>query len=269
MAAGIFGHIGLAKKELVFVTANGDGQNRTVTRTGLAGACEERGKLRRDAPVAWEVSGGLVPYPAAMERMDALAAGVAAGEKREHVWLLEHPPLITAGTSARDEDLVRPEMLPVFRTGRGGQFTYHGPGQRVAYPILNLKERGRDVRCYVATLEQWIIDTLADFDISARREEALVGVWVDVPARLDSSMAKIAAIGVRVSRGVTRHGIALNVHPDLSHYEAIVPCGVREHGVTSMHALGVTATLAQVDAALRRHFERLFGPAVPFAADES
>ncbi len=245
------------------------GNGRDDTRDRLAGACTARGKLWRAQSVAWEVSSGLVPYPQAMERMDALAAGVAAGERGEHAWLLEHPPLITAGTSARKEDLLRPDMLPVFNIGRGGQFTYHGPGQRVAYPILNLKERGRDVRCYVATLEQWIIDTLADFGISARREERLVGVWVDVPARLGGGMAKIAAIGVRVSRGVTRHGIALNVHPDLSHYDAIVPCGVREHGVTSMHALGVTATLAEVDAALRKHFERLFGPTVPFTTDDS
>ncbi len=204
-----------------------------------------------------------------MERMDALAAAVARGERPEHAWLLEHPPLITAGTSAREADLLRPDLLPVFRTGRGGQFTYHGPGQRVAYPILNLRARGRDVRRYVATLEQWIIDTLADFGISARREERLVGVWVDVPARLGGGMAKIAAIGVRVSRGVTRHGVALNVDPDLSHYAAIVPCGVREHGVTSMRALGVAADMAAVDAALRRHFEALLGPTMPFAADKA
>ncbi len=216
--------------------------------------------LWREKPVRWEVSEALVPYPRAMARMDAIAADIAAGRHPEHVWLLEHPPLITAGTSARDEDLLNPDALPVYRSGRGGQFTWHGPGQRVAYLMLDLRHRGRDVRAYVATLEQWIIDTLADFGVRARREEKLVGVWVDLPAAQGGGMAKIAAIGVRVSRGVTRHGMALNVHPDLSHYDAIVPCGVREHGVTSLHALGVTVDMQAVDTTLLRHFRRLFGP---------
>ena len=216
--------------------------------------------LWRKWPVRWQVSAAPVPYPAAMARMDAIAARVAAGQRPEHVWLLEHPPLITAGTSARDEDLLNPHALPVYRSGRGGQLTWHGPGQRVAYLMLDLKRRGRDVRAFVAALEQWIIDTLADFGIQARREEKLVGVWVDLPPDRGGGMAKIAAIGVRVSRGVTRHGMALNVHPDLSHYDAIVPCGVREHGVTSMHALGVHASMDEVDTALARHFRRLFGP---------
>jgi len=198
-----------------------------------------------------------------MARMDAIASAVAEGARPEHVWLLEHPPLITAGTSAREEDLLNPGALPVYRSGRGGQLTWHGPGQRVAYLMLDLKARGRDVRAYVSALEQWLIDTLADFGISARREEALVGVWVDLPESLGGGMAKIAAIGVRVSRGITRHGVALNVHPDLSHFEAIVPCGVREHGVTSMRALGVAAGMDEVDAALKRHFERIFGPVTP------
>ena len=223
--------------------------------------------LWREWPVRWQVSTAPVPYPAAMARMDAIAAQVAAAQRPEHVWLLEHPPLITAGTSARDEDLLNPHALPVYRSGRGGQLTWHGPGQRVAYLMLNLKQRGRDVRAYVAALEQWIIDTLADFGIRARREEKLVGVWVDLPPEQGGGMAKIAAIGVRVSRGVTRHGMALNVHPDLSHYDAIVPCGVREHGVTSMHAVGVTASMNVVDTALARHFRRLFGPIESFSQD--
>ena len=221
--------------------------------------------LWREAPVRWEVSAAPAPYPEAMARMDAIAAQVAGGELPEHVWLLEHPPLITAGTSARDEDLLNPGALPVYRSGRGGQLTWHGPGQRVAYLMLDLKRRGRDVRAFVATLEQWIIDTLADFGICARREEKLVGVWVDLPPGKGGGMAKIAAIGVRVSRGVTRHGMALNVHPDLSHYDAIVPCGVREHGVTSMHALGVEAGMEEVDEALLRHFQGLFGPVESFS----
>ena len=232
------------------------------TRGGLV---SDDSPLWRAWPVRWEVAQAPVPYPEAMARMDAIATEVAAGRRPEHVWLLEHPPLITAGTSARAEDLLNPHALPVFRTGRGGQFTWHGPGQRVAYLMLNLKRRGRDVRAFVAILEQWIIDTLADFGIRARREEKLVGVWVDVPPDQGGGMAKIAAIGVRVSRGVTRHGMALNVHPDLSHYDAIVPCGVREHGVTSMQALGVAASMEEVDAALSRHFRRLFGPVQPIA----
>ena len=223
--------------------------------------------LWRAWPVRWEKSTAPIPYPEAMARMDAIAAEVAAGRRPEHVWLLEHPPLITAGTSARDEDLLNPHALPVYRSGRGGQLTWHGPGQRVAYLMLDLRRRGRDVRAFVATLEQWIIDTLADFAIHARREEKLVGVWVDLPLHQGGGMAKIAAIGVRVSRGVTRHGMALNVHPNLSHYDAIVPCGVREHGVTSLHALGVKATMHEVDEALSRHFRRLFGPVESFSQD--
>ena len=243
-----------------------NGQAERAARDALAARLA---KLRRDdAPVRWEVTPEPVPYPAAMTRMDAIAAAVAAGGRPEHVWLLEHPPLITAGTSARAEDLLKPGALPVYRSGRGGQLTWHGPGQRVAYLMLDLKARGRDVRTYVSALEQWLIDTLADFGIAARREEKLVGVWVDLPQALGGGMAKIAAIGVRVSRGVTRHGVALNVHPDLSHYEAIVPCGVREHGVTSMHALGVAAGMHEVDAALARHFTRIFGPIRP-AGDEN
>jgi len=212
-----------------------------------------------DAPVRWLKSERPVPYEAAMARMDALAAQVAAGAAAECAWLLEHPALITAGTSARPEDLLNPRALPVYRSGRGGQYTWHGPGQRVVYLMLDLRARGRDVRAYVVALEQWIIDTLADFGVRAWRDDELVGVWTRTA---NGDMAKIAAIGVRVSRGVTRHGVALNVCPDLSWaHEVIVPCGVREHGVTSLHALGLTqVSMAEVDAALKRHFTRLFGP---------
>ncbi len=212
----------------------------------------------QDSTVCWEVSADLVKYEEAMQRMDAVAADVAARRRPEHVWLLEHPPLITAGTSACEEDLLRPAALPVFKSGRGGQYTWHGPGQRVVYLMLDLRQRGRDVRAFVAGLEQWIINTLAEFGIRAQRDTALVGVWVPLE---DGGMAKIAAIGVRVSRWVTRHGVALNVHPDLSwQHDIIVPCGVKEHGVTSMKALGVEVEMEEVDTALRQHFIRLFGP---------
>ncbi len=221
-------------------------------------ACIAGLKAAGQPAACWEVSAEPVEYEEAMRRMDAIAAAVAAEERPEHVWLLEHPALITAGTSAREEDLLRPSALPVFATGRGGQYTWHGPGQRIAYLMLDLRRRGRDVRAYVAGLEQWIIDTLAEFGIPAQRDDSLVGVWVPLQ---DGGMAKIAAIGVRVSRWATRHGVALNVCPDLSwQHDIIVPCGVKEHGVTSMQALGVNVEMAEVDAALKRHFERLFGP---------
>ena len=215
-------------------------------------------RLWRATPVDWEVTPRPIPHATAMQRMDAIANAVAAGERPELAWLLEHEPVITAGTSARPEDLLQPDAMDVVQTGRGGQYTWHGPGQRVAYLMLNLKRRGSDVRAYVAALEQWIIDTLADFGIAAFRDEELVGVWTRTA---NGDKAKIAAIGVRVSRGVTRHGMALNVHPDLSwQHRVIVPCGVREHGVTSMQALGLKPRMEAVDAALHRHFERIFGP---------
>ena len=190
--------------------------------------------------------------------MEGEAAAIAEGLAPERVWLLEHPPLYTAGTSARDQDLVAPGRFPVFRTGRGGQFTYHGPGQRVAYAMLDLKGRGQDVRAYVAGLEAWIIGALAELGVAAERREDRVGVWVRRGGRED----KIAAIGIRVRRWVSYHGISLNVAPDLSHFNGIVPCGVREHGVTSLEDLGTGATMADCDAALKRSFERIFGPTV-------
>lgn len=206
-------------------------------------------------PVVWEKSSGLVPYPEAEARMEAEVLAIAQGLAPECVWLLEHPPLYTAGTSAKDTDLVDASRFPVFKTGRGGQYTYHGPGQRVAYVMLDLRKRGSDVRAFVAQLEEWIIATLAEFGIEGERREDRVGVWV----RRGSGEAKIAAIGIRVRRWVSYHGISINVAPDLSHFDGIVPCGVREHGVTSLADLGLSTTMADADVALRRSFERIFG----------
>lgn len=213
-------------------------------------------------PVEWAISEMLVDYDEAVAVMERRAAAIAAGEAGELVWLLEHPPIYTAGTSARAEDLVTPDRFPVIKTGRGGQFTYHGPGQRVAYAMMDLRERGRDVRCYVCDLESWIIDTLAQFGVAGEKREGRVGVWVRRPATHDGGEEKIAAIGVRVKRWVTLHGISLNVEPDLEHFAGIVPCGVREHGVTSLAALGHIVTMSEVDGVLRVAFERRFGPTV-------
>ena len=190
--------------------------------------------------------------------METAVAAIAAGTEPERIWLLEHPALYTAGTSAKPTDLVDATRFPVFETGRGGQYTYHGPGQRVAYVMLNLAKRGGDVRAFVATLEQWLINTLAEFGVKGERREERVGIWV----RHVGGENKIAAIGIRVRRGITFHGISLNVNPDLSHFDGIVPCGVTEHGVTSLAALGVKVSLAEADASLRRNFEPLFGPTV-------
>ena len=189
-----------------------------------------------------------------MEFMEARAEGIAAGRADEMVWLVEHPPIYTAGTSAKDEDLID-ARFPVFKTGRGGQFTYHGPGQRVAYPMLDLKRRKPDVRKYVHDLEEWLIRTLAQFNVKGERREGRVGIWV---ARGKGREDKIAAIGVRVRRWVTFHGVSLNVDPDLAHFDGIVPCGVREHGVTSLADLGIVASMADVDVAMKRAFEEVF-----------
>jgi lipoyl(octanoyl) transferase len=219
-------------------------------------------------PVEWVASAGLVDYEAAVAEMEALAERIAAGAARERVWLLEHPPIYTAGTSARQADLLDPRF-PVHRTGRGGQLTYHGPGQRVAYVMLDLARRKRDVRAFVCALEAWLIETLAECGVAGERREARVGVWVrrpDKPAGLAGEPAedKIAAIGVRVRRWTTFHGVALNVAPDLSHFSGIAPCGVRQShlGVTSLADLGEGADMARVDAALRRAFEEIFGETV-------
>jgi len=228
-------------------------------RDGLPGPL-----LRRDgAAVEWRLSKGLVPYTEAVAEMDARVAAIAAGEAGECVWLLEHPPLYTAGTSARDADLLDAGRFPVHRTGRGGEFTYHGPGQRVAYAMLDLNARGPDVRRYVATLEAWIIATLGRFGVSGEQREDRVGVWVARPEESLGSAAgenKIAAIGIRIRRWVTLHGIALNVDPDLEHYSGIVPCGVSGYGVTSLAGLGLAVSMAEVDSVLREEFETLFGP---------
>ena len=211
--------------------------------------------LRSADPVTWDVSDGLVPYPDAMARMDAHVDAISKGTEPERIWLLEHPPLYTAGTSAHEEDLVERERFPVFKTGRGGQYTYHGPGQRVAYVMLDLKRRGGDVRAFVAALEQWVIDTLDQFNVKGERREDRVGVWVRRGARED----KIAAIGIRVRRWVTFHGISINVEPDLTHFGGIVPCGIREHGVTSLVDLGLPVTMADLDVALKKTFAPIFG----------
>jgi lipoyl(octanoyl) transferase len=215
-------------------------------------------------PVEWLISEGLTAYPEAVAFMEARVEAIAEGRARELVWLVEHPPLYTAGTSAADSDLVSPGRFPVFQTGRGGQYTYHGPGQRVAYVMLDLKARGPDVRRFVAALEAWIIATLQDFNIAGERREDRVGVWVRRPERPapDGGVAedKVAAIGIRVRRWVTYHGIALNVEPELSHFTGIVPCGVTLHGVTSLVDLGVPVTMPEVDSVLRSRFEAVFGP---------
>ena len=218
-----------------------------------------RAALRRAVPAQWRVADAPVAYDAAVAAMEARAAAIAHGEAAERVWLLEHPALYTAGTSARPEDLVEPDRFPVFQSGRGGQYTYHGPGQRVAYLMYDLRERGRDVRCFVSGVEQVLIDALATFGVEAGRRDGRVGVWVD---RADGTEAKIGAIGVRIRRWVSFHGLSLNVDPDLSHFDGIVPCGIREHGVTSLRELGVKADMDAVDAALRASVETVFGPTV-------
>ena len=218
------------------------------------------------APVRWRVSPAPVAYPDALAEMDRRAEAIAAGQADELVWLLEHPPLYTAGTSARAEDLVDPGRFPIFDTGRGGQFTYHGPGQRVAYVMLDLKRREPDVRRYVAALEEWLIRALDSFNVRGERREDRVGVWVRRPEKAGTGEDKIAAIGIRVRRWVTLHGISLNVEPDLSHFGGIVPCGVREHGVTSLVDLGLPVTMDDADLALRRAFETVFGPTLPEGA---
>ncbi len=206
--------------------------------------------------VEWSLAPAPVAYPDAVAAMEARVAAILARRSPEQVWLLEHPPLYTAGTSAQAHDLLDASGLPVYRTGRGGQYTYHGPGQRVAYVMLDLAARRRmDLRCFVRDLEQWLIDTLAEFGIAGERRTGRVGIWVETTG----GEAKVAAIGVRVRRWVTFHGVSLNVAPELAHYRGIVACGIREHGVTSLAALGVDAAMADVDRALRRNFEAVFG----------
>lgn len=227
----------------------------------------QRSLHREDGrPVEWALSSGYVDYPAAEAAMEARVAAIAAGEAEELVWLLEHPPLYTAGVSAKDDDLLAPDRFPVHRTGRGGQFTYHGPGQRVAYVMLDLNERGKDVRGFVHGLEDWIIGALDRFGVEAGMREGRVGVWVERKGAGWSREDKIAAIGVKVRKWVSFHGISLNVEPDLDHFGGIVPCGITEHGVTSLVDLGVLATMDEADDALKSSFQRVFGPVQPGVA---
>jgi lipoyl(octanoyl) transferase len=230
-----------------------------------------RALLRPDgAPAGWARSDGLIPYPEAERAMEARADAIASGAAGELVWLIEHPPLYTAGVSAKPADLLDPQRFPVFRSGRGGQFTYHGPGQRVAYVMLDLSARGRDVRAFVQALQAWIIDALARLGVAGEVREGRVGVWVArddaVPgsgpggARGPGREDKVAAIGVKLRRWVSFHGVSLNVDPDLSHFDGIVPCGVTLHGVTSLAALGASDSMDEADAALKAAFVERFGP---------
>lgn len=233
----------------------------TEVLTPASSTCDTGGKLMRDddAAVEWVISDGPVPYPFALDAMRARAVAIAENRAPEAVWLLEHPALYTAGTSADPAELLAPDRFPVHAAGRGGQYTYHGPGQRVAYAMLDLRRRGRDVRCFVQGLEGWIIDTLAAFNVDGERREGRIGVWVRRPDKGPGREDKIAALGVRVSRWVSMHGIAINVAPDLDHFGGIVPCGISDQGVTSLEDLGRIVPMPEVDVALRRAFELRFG----------
>ena len=215
----------------------------------------------------WRISNSPVPYPGALETMEDRVAAIREGAVGELIWLLEHPPLYTAGTSAKEADLLEPSRFPVYRAGRGGQYTYHGPGQRIVYTMLNLRERGPDVRCFVHNLEEWVIQTLASFNVKGERREGRVGIWVD---RGGGREDKIAAIGVRIRRWITFHGISINVEPDLSHFDGIVPCGIGETGlgVTSLVDLGLPVTMTDLDVALQESFEGVFGTSPACSAPE-
>jgi lipoyl(octanoyl) transferase len=214
--------------------------------------------------VEWITSTGLTDYDAAVSEMETRAAGIAAGTMNEAIWLVEHPPLYTAGTSAKGSDLTDPDRFPVYTSKRGGQYTYHGPGQRVAYAMLDVGERGRDVRQFVRQLEDWVIGTLDQFIVKGERREGRVGVWVvrdDKPLNADGTPVedKIAAIGVRLRKWVSFHGISINVEPDLEHYSGIIPCGITQYGVTSLVDLGLPVTMDDVDVALKHSFANIFG----------
>ena len=211
------------------------------------------------AGLEWQTSAKPVDYETAHAAMEARVAGIHDGSQPELLWFLEHPPLYTAGTSARAEDLLQPGCFPVHKVGRGGQYTYHGPGQRVVYTMLDLKNRGSDVRKFVRDLEAWVIDSLAEFGVSGERREDRVGIWVDLE---NGQEKKIAAIGIRVRHWITFHGIAINVNPELEHFSGIVPCGIAEHGVTSLHDLGIDCTMADVDAILKATFIQKFTESV-------
>ncbi|MEO9527883.1 lipoyl(octanoyl) transferase LipB [Roseibium sp.] len=211
-------------------------------------------------PVEWRISDDPIDYETALREMDDRVQRIIAGDAGEQIWLLEHPPLYTAGTSAQDSDLVAPDRFPVYRAGRGGQHTYHGPGQRVAYVMLDLKRRQPDVRAFVSALEAWLIGTLWQYHLRGERREDRVGVWVRRPDRGAGHEDKIAAIGIRLRKWVTFHGISFNVEPELEHFSGIVPCGVTDHGVTSLVDLGIPVTMAENDSVLRAEFEKIFGP---------
>ena len=216
--------------------------------------------------IEWRISDGLVPYAEALADMEERAAAIRAGTAAERIWLLEHPPLFTAGTSADPAELFNPQGFPVFEAGRGGRYTYHGPGQRVGYLSLDLARRGRDIRCFVHALEGWVIDTLALLGVSAHRSPGRIGIWTGEGA----AEAKIGAIGVRVKRWVTLHGFSINLAPDLSHFGGIVPCGIATHGVASLASLGLSATMADLDRALEQCFPdflRKLGLSAPLLAD--
>lgn len=215
--------------------------------------------------VEWITSSGLTDYDEAVAFMEDRAIAIAEGRAEEAVWLVEHPPLYTAGTSAKEQDLLSPDRFPVYPSKRGGQYTYHGPGQRVAYVMLNVGERGRDVRCFVRDMERWIIAALAEFNVHGEIRDGRVGVWVprpDKPALPDGSQRedKIAALGIRLKKWVSFHGLSINVEPDLSHFDGIVPCGITGHGVTSLVDLGLPVTMDDVDVALRSAFDRVVTP---------
>jgi lipoyl(octanoyl) transferase len=241
------------------------GHRIRIARPGdFAFGCQAAG-TDPERPVEWRRSEGLVPYPQALAAMEERVAAIRAGQAPELVWLLEHPPLYTAGTSARAQDLLAPKRFPVFEAGRGGQYTYHGPGQRVAYVMVDLQRRKPDLRRYIQQLEEWVIRALATFNVRGERRPDRIGIWVVTPGGQE---AKIAAIGVRVRRWVTYHGVAINLDPDLEHFSGIVPCGISAFGVTSLADLGLTATMPELDAALMTAFEDVFGrPEAPQAVE--
>lgn len=212
--------------------------------------------VKSEETISWRISDEPVAYPQAVAAMEQRVAAILAKEATQLVWLLQHPPLYTSGTSANDADLLTPTRFPVYATGRGGQFTYHGPGQRVAYVMLDLRRRDNDVRRFVFDLEEWLIRTLSHFNLRGERRPGRVGIWI---ARRGGREDKIAALGIRVRRSISFHGISFNVDPDLEHFSGIVPCGISEHGITSLADLGLTATMQDVDLALRSAFETIFG----------
>ncbi|WP_068082420.1 lipoyl(octanoyl) transferase LipB [Polycladidibacter stylochi] len=213
-------------------------------------------------PVEWVIDDSLIPFEVASAEMESRVEAIAAGKAPERVWLLQHPPLYTAGTSADPSDLIQKDRFPVYQTGRGGQYTYHGPGQRVAYVMLDLKRRQQDVRAFVSALEAWLIATLEAHNIKGERREDRVGVWVRRPEKGQGVEDKIAALGIRLRKWVTFHGISLNIEPDLEHFNGIVPCGISQHGVTSFVDLGHLLTMPEVDMVLQEEFEKIFGPVV-------